>query len=200
VLAPLRCRGVALRFKSVPWRRDCRSWPPRRQFPPLGPGGPNLAPLSGRDRKLRAVQPRSRTAENPRRRPSRGSRGSEGPAASSKWGERALDRKGLARGQLGERKLLARKFALLRVLAAQPTRDFAKERLLHELWGFKLIGTSRHGPVICTFGFTRGCRAKGCRNGLPAVKRARSENGRAFRPPTQAAAAARVCRWSFRRL
>jgi DNA-binding response OmpR family regulator len=47
--------------------------------------------------------------------------------------------------RLGERKidLSAKEFALLRVLAAEPTRVFTKEELLRDVWGFKLMGTSR---------------------------------------------------------
>jgi DNA-binding response OmpR family regulator len=46
---------------------------------------------------------------------------------------------------LGERKieLSAKEFALLRVLAAEPTRVFTKEELLRDVWGFKLMGSTR---------------------------------------------------------
>jgi hypothetical protein len=101
-----------------------------------------VAPLSGRDRNcglfsLAREPPKVLDGDRPE-----ALAGAKAHGLFQVW--RALDRQGLARGQLGERKLLARRFALLRVLAAWPTRDFAKERLLHELWGFKLIGTSRH--------------------------------------------------------
>jgi DNA-binding response OmpR family regulator len=40
--------------------------------------------------------------------------------------------------------LLARKeFALLRVLAKDPTRVFSKEELMHEVWGFRDPGKTR---------------------------------------------------------
>jgi DNA-binding response OmpR family regulator len=47
--------------------------------------------------------------------------------------------------RLGERKidLSAKEFALLRVLAAEPTRVFTKEELLRDVWGFKLMGSTR---------------------------------------------------------
>jgi DNA-binding response OmpR family regulator len=46
---------------------------------------------------------------------------------------------------LGERKieLSAKEFALLRTLAAEPTRVFTKEELLRDVWGFKLMGSTR---------------------------------------------------------
>ena len=46
---------------------------------------------------------------------------------------------------LGERKvdLSAKEFALLRMLAAEPTRVFTKEELLRDVWGFKLMGSTR---------------------------------------------------------
>jgi DNA-binding response OmpR family regulator len=51
---------------------------------------------------------------------------------------------------LGDRRveLSAKEFALLRMLATEPTRVFTKEELLRDVWGFKLMGTRRHGPVI----------------------------------------------------
>jgi DNA-binding response OmpR family regulator len=48
--------------------------------------------------------------------------------------------------------LSAKEFALLRTLAAEPTRVFTKEELLRDVWGFKLMGTSRLGPMICAVG------------------------------------------------
>jgi DNA-binding response OmpR family regulator len=51
--------------------------------------------------------------------------------------------------------LSAKEFALLRALAAEPTRVFTKEELLRDVWGFKLMGTSRRGPLICASAFTR---------------------------------------------
>ena len=47
---------------------------------------------------------------------------------------------------MGERKidLSAKEFALLRVLATEPTRVFTR-KALRDVWGFKLMGTSRHG-------------------------------------------------------
>ena len=46
---------------------------------------------------------------------------------------------------LDERKieLSAKEFALLRTLAAEPTRVFTKEELLRDVWGFKLMGSTR---------------------------------------------------------
>jgi len=46
---------------------------------------------------------------------------------------------------LGKRKieLSAKEFALLRTLAAEPTRVFTKEELLRDVWGFKLMGSTR---------------------------------------------------------
>jgi DNA-binding response OmpR family regulator len=46
---------------------------------------------------------------------------------------------------LGDRKieLSAKEFALLRTLAAEPTRVFTKEELLRDVWGFKLMGSTR---------------------------------------------------------
>jgi len=50
---------------------------------------------------------------------------------------------------LGERTidLSAKEFALLRVLAAEPTRVFTKEELLRDVWRYKLMGTSHHAPL-----------------------------------------------------
>jgi DNA-binding response OmpR family regulator len=39
--------------------------------------------------------------------------------------------------------LSAKEFALLRTLAAEPTRVFSKEELLRDVWGFKLMGSTR---------------------------------------------------------
>jgi DNA-binding response OmpR family regulator len=39
--------------------------------------------------------------------------------------------------------LSAKEFALLRALAAEPTRVFTKEELLRDVWGFKLMGSTR---------------------------------------------------------
>jgi DNA-binding response OmpR family regulator len=46
---------------------------------------------------------------------------------------------------LGERliDLSAKEFALLRTLAEEPTRVFTKEELLRDVWGFKLMGSTR---------------------------------------------------------
>jgi DNA-binding response OmpR family regulator len=46
---------------------------------------------------------------------------------------------------LGKKKieLSAKEFALLRTLAAEPTRVFTKEELLRDVWGFKLMGSTR---------------------------------------------------------
>jgi DNA-binding response OmpR family regulator len=59
--------------------------------------------------------------------------------------------------RLGERRigLSAKEFALLRTLAEEPTRVFTKEELLRDVWGFKLMGTSRRSPMICAVAFTR---------------------------------------------
>jgi DNA-binding response OmpR family regulator len=44
----------------------------------------------------------------------------------------------------GRRLVLAQKeFALLRTLAAQPSRVFTKEELLRDVWGFRAMGTTR---------------------------------------------------------
>jgi DNA-binding response OmpR family regulator len=44
----------------------------------------------------------------------------------------------------GERVALSQKeFALLRALAADPTRVFTKEELLRDVWGFRSLGTTR---------------------------------------------------------
>jgi hypothetical protein len=62
----------------------------------------------------------------------------------------------------GERKidLSAKEFALLRVLATEPTRVFTR-KALRDVWGFKLMGTRRRSPVICAAAFTRkGKRAR----------------------------------------
>jgi DNA-binding response OmpR family regulator len=47
--------------------------------------------------------------------------------------------------RLGERTvdLSAKEFALLHALAADPTRVFTKEELLRDVWGFKLMGSTR---------------------------------------------------------
>ena len=39
--------------------------------------------------------------------------------------------------------LSAKEFALLRTIAAEPTRVFTKEELLRDVWGFKLMGSTR---------------------------------------------------------
>jgi DNA-binding response OmpR family regulator len=39
--------------------------------------------------------------------------------------------------------LAKKEFTLLRVLAGDPTRDFSKEELLHEVWGFRNPGKTR---------------------------------------------------------
>jgi DNA-binding response OmpR family regulator len=46
---------------------------------------------------------------------------------------------------LGEHRieLSAKEFALLRMLASQPGRVFTKEELLRDVWGFKLMGSTR---------------------------------------------------------
>jgi DNA-binding response OmpR family regulator len=46
---------------------------------------------------------------------------------------------------LGDKKvdLSAKEFALLHTLAAEPTRVFTKEELLRDVWGFKLMGSTR---------------------------------------------------------
>ncbi len=44
----------------------------------------------------------------------------------------------------GERLSLSQKeFALLRLLATEPTRVFTKEELLRTVWGFRSMGTTR---------------------------------------------------------
>jgi DNA-binding response OmpR family regulator len=47
--------------------------------------------------------------------------------------------------KVGERtiELSAKEFALLHVLAADPVRVFTKEELLRDVWGFKLMGSTR---------------------------------------------------------
>jgi hypothetical protein len=66
--------------------------------------------------------------------------------------------------RVGDREvdLSAKEFALLHTLAGDPTRVFTKEELLRDVWGFKLMGTSRHGPMIWAFAFTGGCRTNPC--------------------------------------
>jgi DNA-binding response OmpR family regulator len=39
--------------------------------------------------------------------------------------------------------LSAKEFALLRMLASEPTRVFTKEELLRDVWGYKLMGSTR---------------------------------------------------------
>ena len=39
--------------------------------------------------------------------------------------------------------LSQKEFALLRALAAQPTRVFTKEELLRDVWGFRSLGSTR---------------------------------------------------------
>jgi DNA-binding response OmpR family regulator len=39
--------------------------------------------------------------------------------------------------------LSSKEFALLRTLAEEPTRVFTKEELLRDVWGFKLMGSTR---------------------------------------------------------
>jgi DNA-binding response OmpR family regulator len=39
--------------------------------------------------------------------------------------------------------LSQKEYALLRALAAEPTRVFTKEELLRDIWGFRAIGTTR---------------------------------------------------------
>jgi DNA-binding response OmpR family regulator len=39
--------------------------------------------------------------------------------------------------------LSQKEFALLRKLAAEPTRVFTKEELLRDIWGFRHMGTTR---------------------------------------------------------
>src|ERR671924_2419406 len=47
--------------------------------------------------------------------------------------------------RLGDRnvELSAKEFALLRMLAAEPTRVFTKEELLRSVWGFRSMGSTR---------------------------------------------------------
>ena len=40
-------------------------------------------------------------------------------------------------------KLANKEFALLRALAAEPTRVFTKEELLRDVWGFRSMGRTR---------------------------------------------------------
>jgi DNA-binding response OmpR family regulator len=46
---------------------------------------------------------------------------------------------------VGDRRveLSAKEFALLRMLASEPTRVFTKEELLRDVWGFQLMGSTR---------------------------------------------------------
>ena len=82
-----------------------------------------------------------------------------GRARTGRWpprprgasGRRAANRpRGAQRSVIGQRdvELSAKEFALLRALAAEPTRVFTKEELLRDVWGFKLMGTSRRSPNI----------------------------------------------------
>jgi DNA-binding response OmpR family regulator len=52
-----------------------------------------------------------------------------------------------------EIELSAKEFALLHALAGDPTRVFTKEELLRDVWGFKLMGTSRRSPMSCVVVF-----------------------------------------------
>jgi DNA-binding response OmpR family regulator len=47
--------------------------------------------------------------------------------------------------RVGDREvdLSAKEFALLHALAGDPTRVFTKEELLRDVWGFKLMGSTR---------------------------------------------------------
>jgi len=65
----------------------------------------------------------------------------EGPC---RVGDLVLDPAGY-RVRVGDREVaLARKeFALLRILASDPTRVFTKEELLHQVWGFRNPGRTR---------------------------------------------------------
>ncbi len=49
----------------------------------------------------------------------------------------------LARLRGGTVELSQKEFALLRVLAAEPTRVFTKAELLRTIWGFRSMGTTR---------------------------------------------------------
>ncbi len=49
----------------------------------------------------------------------------------------------LARLRGGPVELSQKEFALLRVLAAEPTRVFTKAELLRTIWGFRSMGTTR---------------------------------------------------------
>jgi hypothetical protein len=42
-----------------------------------------------------------------------------------------------------------KEFALLRALAAESTRVLSKQELLRDVWGFRSMGASRRGPMIC---------------------------------------------------
>jgi DNA-binding response OmpR family regulator len=46
--------------------------------------------------------------------------------------------------------LSAKEFQLLCALASEPMRAFTKEELLRDVWGFKLMGTSRRSPMTCS--------------------------------------------------
>lgn len=47
-------------------------------------------------------------------------------------------------------RLSAKEFALLKVMAAEPTRVFSKEELLNEVWGFRSIGHTRTLEAHCS--------------------------------------------------
>ena len=60
-------------------------------------------------------------------------------------GRGARDRPAVAGGPPARpaRRLSGKEFALLRALAAEPTRVLTKEELLREVWGFRTMGTTR---------------------------------------------------------
>lgn len=47
-------------------------------------------------------------------------------------------------------RLSMKEYALLKVLAAEPTRVFSKEELLQEVWGYRSIGHTRTLEAHCS--------------------------------------------------
>ena len=70
--------------------------------------------------------------------------GERGPAGRLRVGELEIDpvsRDVRVRGRRAE--LSQKEFALLRALAAEPTRVFTKEELLRDVWGYRTMGRTR---------------------------------------------------------
>ena len=74
------------------------------------------------------------------RRADRGA-GARAPAGRRAGGRPAVARRSAARPAASRSS--QKEFALLRALAAEPTRVFTKEELLRDVWGFRSMGTTR---------------------------------------------------------